>query len=127
MGVTVSSLLSIFQSAMSMLEIGMIFSSQGHPSMKSTARFTLKWRLLAWAARPSFSSASHFFGLRIRPSCSEILSRRRISSRSADKDKFLGKDGKIEGLFITNPSKIYCLYFKQFRISLLIILAKYGT
>ena len=95
--------------------------------MKSTARFTLNWRLLARAARPCFSSAGHFFGLRISPSCSEISSRRRISSRSADKDKFLGKDGKIEGLFITNPSKIYCLYFKQFRISLLIILAKYGT
>ena len=126
-GVTVSSLLSRFLGAMAVLEIGMIFPRQGHSSVKSTARVTLKWRLLAWAARPSFSSANHFLGLRIRPSCSEILSRRRISSRSADTDKFLGRDGKIEGLFITNPNKSYCLYFKQFRIFSLILLLKYGT
>ena len=37
-------------------------------------------------------------------------------------DKFLGRLGKIEGFFISNPRKRCCLYFKQFRISLLILL-----
>ena len=36
----------------------------------------------------------------IRPSRSEIFNRRRISRRSSDVDKFLGRDGKIEGFII---------------------------
>ena len=100
MGATFHSLFSSFFGAMSVLVIGVIFPRQGHPSMKSTTRFTLNWRLLARIARPCLSSASHFFGFRISPSSSEILSRRRISIRSSVTDKFLGRLGKIEGLFI---------------------------
>ena len=108
------SLPSRFLCAMTVLIIRMIFTHQRRSTMKSTTCPSFNWRLLARAARPCFSSAGHFFGLRISPSCSEISSRRRISSRSADTGKFLGRDGKIEGLFITNPNKFYCLYFKQF-------------
>ena len=122
-----SSLLSIFQSAISMLEIGMIFPRQGHPSMEATPCLSLKWGLLAWAARSCLSSASHFFGLRSSPSRSEIFNRRRISFLNSGMDKFLGRLGKIEGFFISNPCKRHCLHFKQFRIFLLILLLKYGT
>ena len=127
MGATFHSLFSSFFGAMSVLVIGVIFPRQGHPSMKSTTRFTLKWRLLAWAARPCLSSASHFFGLRISPSSSEIFNRRRISRRSSDVDKFLGRLGKIGGFFISNPRKRCCLYFKQSKSFLFILLVKYGT
>ena len=95
----------------------MIFTRQGHPTMKSTTSLTLQWRLLARIARTCLSTASHFFGLRISPSCSEIFNRRRISCRSSVTDKFLGRLGKIEGFFILNPSKRYCLYFKQWYVS----------
>ena len=84
------------QSAMPVLEIGMVFTHQGQPAMKSTTYLALKWRLLARVARPCLSSASHFFGLRISPSCSEIFNRRRISIRSSCSVKFLGRHGKIE-------------------------------
>ena len=126
-GVTVSSLPSRFLGAIAVFVIWMIFTRQGHPSMKSTTRFTLNWRLLAWAARPCLSSASHFFGLRISPSSSEIFNRRRISRRSSDVDKFLGRLGKIGGFFISNPRKRCCLYFKQSKSFLFILLVKYGT
>ena len=126
-GVTVSSLPSRFLGAIAVFVIWMIFTRQGHPTMKSTTSLTLQWRLLARIARTCLSTASHFFGLRISPSCSEIFNRRRISCRSSVTDKFLGRLGKIEGFFILNPSKRYCLYFKQFRIFSLILLLKYGT
>ena len=112
-GVTVSSLPSRFLGAMTVLIIRMISPRQGHPSMKSTPCLSLKWRLLARVARPRLSTASHFFGLRIRPSWSEIFNRRRISRRSSVTDKFLGRLGKIEGFFILYPCIRCCLYFKQ--------------
>ena len=115
-GVALSSLPSRFLGAMAVFVIGVIFPRQGQPSMKSTPCLSLKWRLLARVARPRLSTASHFFGLRIRPSWSEIFNRRRISRRSSDVDKFLGRLGKIEGFFIWNPCKRYCLYFKQLTI-----------
>ena len=102
--------------------IRMISPGQRRPAMKTTPCLSLKWGLLAQAARPCFSSASHFFGLRISPSSSEIFNRRRISFRSSRSVKFLGRLGKIEVFFISNPRKRCCLYFKQFRISLLILL-----
>jgi hypothetical protein len=102
-GVTVSSLPSRFLGAMTVLIIRMIFTHQRRSTMKSTTCPSLNWRLLARAARPCLSSASHFFGLRISPSCSEIFNLRRISRRSSDVDKFLGRHGKIEGFFILNP------------------------
>ena len=105
-GVTVSSLPSRFLGAIAVFVIWVIFPRQGHPAMKSTTCLTLQWRLLARVTRPCLSSASHFFGFRIRPSWSEIFNRRRISRRSSDVDKFLGRLGKIEGLFISNPCKI---------------------
>ena len=111
--VTVSSLPSRFLGAMTVLVIRMISPRQGHPSMKSTPCLSLKWRLLARVARPRLSTASHFFGLRIRPSWSEIFNRRRISRRSSVTDKFLGRLGKIEGFFILYPCIRCCLYFKQ--------------
>jgi len=111
--VTVSSAPSRFLGAKAVLIIRMIFTRQGQPTMKSTTLLTLKWRLLARIARPSFSAAGHFFGLRIRPSWSEIFNRRLISRRSSEIVKFLGKLGKIDGLVMPNPFKIYCLYFKQ--------------
>jgi hypothetical protein len=126
-GATFHSLFSSFLGAMTVLIIRMIFTHQRRSTMKSATCPSLKWRLLARVARPCLCSASHFFGLRISPSCSEILSRRRISSRSADTDKFFGREGKIEAIFISNPNKSYCLYFKQFRIFSLILLLKYGT
>ena len=67
-GVTVSSLPSRFLGAMTMLKIRMILTRQRRPAMKTTLCLSLKWRLLARVARPCLSSASHFFGLRIRPS-----------------------------------------------------------
>ena len=103
--VTVSSLPSRFLGAITVLVIWMIFTRQGHPTMEATSCLSLKWRFLAWVARPSFSAASHFFGFRISPSWSEILSRRRISFLNWDTDKFLGRLGKIEGFFISNPWK----------------------
>lgn len=125
-GVTVSSLLSILQSAMSVLVIRMIFTHQGQTTMKSTTCLTLKWRFLARIASPSSSATIHFFGLRISPSWSEIFNRRRISFRSSRSVKFLGRLGKIEGFFISNPCIRCCLYFKQFSVSLLILLVKYS-
>ena len=116
MGVTVSSVPSRFLGAMAVLEIWMIFTRKRRTAVKATPCFSLKWRLLARVARSCLSSASHFFGLRISPSCSEILSRRRISFLNWDADKFLGRLGKIEGFFILNPCIRCCLYFKQFRI-----------
>ena len=101
---------------------GMVFTHQGQPAMKTATCLSLKWRLLARVASPSSSAAIHFFGFRIRPSCSEIFKRRRISFRSSRSVKFLGRLGKIEVFFISNPRKRCCLYFKQFRISLLILL-----
>jgi hypothetical protein len=83
----------------------MIFTRQGQPTMKSTTLLALNWRFLARVARPRLSSASHFFGLRISPRFSEIFNRRRISLLISETDKFLGRLGKIEGLFISNPSK----------------------
>ena len=115
-GISVSGLPPRFLGAMAVLVIRMIFTHQRRPAMKSTTCPSLKWWLLARVARPCLSSASHFFGLRIRPSWSEIFNRRRISRRSSDVDKFLGRLGKIEGFFIWNPYKRCCLYFKQFRI-----------
>ena len=112
-GVTVSSLPSRFLGAMTVLIIRMIFTHQRRSTMKSTTCPSLNWRLLARAARPCFSYASHFFGLRIRPSWSEIFNRRRISLRSSVMDKFLGRLGKIEGFFILYPCIRCCLYFKQ--------------
>jgi hypothetical protein len=112
---------------MTVLIIRMIFAVQRLPAMKTTPCLSLKWRLLARVARPCLSSASHFFGLRISPNCSEIFNRRRISLRSFRTVKFLGRDGKIDGFFILNPLERYRLYFKQFRNSLLILLLKYGT
>jgi hypothetical protein len=89
--------------------------------MKSTTCLTLKWRLLARVARPCLSSASHFFGFRISPSWSEIFNRRRISFLNSVTVKFLGRLGKIEGFFISNPWKgtayilsslgFFCLFF----------------
>ena len=111
--VTVSSAPSRFLGAKAVLIIRMISPRQGHPTMKSTTCPSLKWRLLAWLASPSSSSASHFFGLRISPSWSDIFSRRRISFLNSNVDKFLGRLGKIEGFFISNPCKRCCLYFKQ--------------
>ena len=99
-GVAVSSLPSRFLGAMAMLIIRMLFTYQGHPTMKTTPCLSLKWRLLAWVARPCLNSASHFIGLRIRPRFSEIFNRRRISRRISDVDKFLGRPRKIEGFFI---------------------------
>jgi hypothetical protein len=99
-GITVSGLPPRFLGAMAVFVIGVIFPRQGQPSMKSTPCLSLKWRFLARIARPCLSSASHFFGLRIRPSWSEIFSRRRISRRISDVEKFLGRLGKIEGFFI---------------------------
>ncbi len=125
--VTVSSVPSRFLGAVAVLIIRMIFTRQRRPAMKTTPCLTLKWRLLAGVTRPCLSSASHFFGLRISPSWSEIRSLRRISCRSSDVGKFLGRLGKIEGFFISNPCKRCCLYFKQFRIFLLIIWAIYVT
>ena len=116
MGATFHSLFSSFLGAIAVLVIRMIFTGQRCPTMETTPCLSLKWRFLARVARPCLSSASHFLGLRISPSCSEIFNRRRISSRSADTDKFLGRHGKIECFFISNPSKKYCLYFKQSRI-----------
>ena len=115
-GATFHSLFSSFLGAIAVPVIRMISPGQRRPSMKTTPCLSLKWWLLARVTRTSLSTASHFFGLRISPSCSEILSRRWISSRSSDTDKFLGRDGKIEGLFISNPIKRWCLYFKQSRI-----------
>ena len=103
--VTVSSAPSRFLGAKAVLIIRMIFTRQGQPTMKSTTRLALKWRFLAWIARPCLSSASHFFSLRISPSFSEIFKRRRISVRSSRSVKFLGRLGKIEGFFISNPCK----------------------
>ena len=102
-GFTVGSLPSRLLGAKAVLIIRMIFTRQGQPTMKSTTRLALKWRFLARVARPRLSSASHFFGLRIRPSCSEIFNRRRITFRSSRSVKFLGRLGKIEGFFISNP------------------------
>ena len=104
-GITVSGLPPRFLGAMAVFVIGVIFPRQGQPSMKSTPSLSLKWRLLARIARPSFSAASHFFGLRIRPSWSEIFNRRRISFLNSGTDKFLGRHGKIEDLFILSPWK----------------------
>ncbi len=126
-GVTVSSLPSRFLGAMAVLIIRMIFTRQRCPAMKTTPCLSLKWRFLAGVTRTSLSSASHFFGFRISPSCSEIFNRRRISWRNFCSDKFLGRLGKIEGLFISNPIKRWCLYFKQSKSFLLILLVKYGT
>ncbi len=95
--------------------------------MKSTTCLALKWRLLARVASPSSSAAGHFFGLRISPSCSEIFNLRRIIFFNSDVGKFLGRLEKIEGFFISNPNKSYCLYFKQSKSFLLILLVKYGT
>ena len=106
---------------MPVLEIGMVFTHQGQPAMKTTTCLTLKWRLLARVARPCLSSASHFFGFRISPSWSEIFNRRRISFLNSDVDKFFGRLGKIEGFFIWNPCKRCCLYFKQSWSFLLIV------
>jgi len=125
--VTVSSVPSRFLGTVAVLIIRMIFTRQRRPAMKTTPCLSLKWRFLAGVTRPCLSSASHFFGLRIRPSCSEIFNRRRISFRSSRSVKFLGRLEKIEGFFISNPCIRCCLYFKQFRISLLILLVKYGT
>jgi hypothetical protein len=111
---------------MAVLIIRMIFTRQRRPAMKPAPCLSWKWRFLARVARPCFCSASHFFGLRIRPSCSEIFNRLRISFRSSRSVKFLGRLEKIEGFFISNPCIRCCLYFKQFRISLLILLVKYG-
>jgi hypothetical protein len=95
--------------------------------MKTTARLSLKRRLLARIANASLSpAAGHCFGLRISPSCSEILSRRRISSRSADTDKFFGKQGKIDGFFISNPQKDVA-YILSNLISMHILLVKYDA
>ncbi len=105
-GVTVSSLPSRFLGAMTVLIIRMIFTHQRRSTMKSTTCPSLNWRLLARAARPCFSSAAHFFGLRISPSCSEIFKRRRISFLNSETDKFLGRHGKIEGGLILNPCKV---------------------
>ena len=88
-----------------MLVIRMIFPRQRRSTMKSTTCLTLQWRLLARVTRPCLSSASHFFGLRINPSCSEIFNLRRISFLNSGTDKFLGRLGKIEGLFISNPKE----------------------
>ena len=112
-GVTVSSLPSRFLGAMTVLIIRMIFTHQRRSTMKSTTCPSFNWRLLARAARPCFSSAGHFFNLRIRPSCSDIFSRRRISFRSSVTDKFLGRLGKIEGFFISDLRKRSCLYVNQ--------------
>ena len=105
-GFAVISLPSRFLGAIAVPVIRMISPGQRRPSMKTTPCLSLKWWLLARVTRTSLSTASHFLGFRISPSCSEILSRRRISSRSSDTDKFLGRDGKIEGFFISNPCKI---------------------
>ena len=112
---------------MTMPVIWMIVTRQRHPTMKSATCLTLKWRFLARIASPSSSATIHFFGLRISPSWSEIFNRRRISFRSSRSVKFLGRLGKIEGFFISNPCIRCCLYFKQFSVSLLILLVKYGT
>ena len=104
-GVAVSSLPSRFLGAMTVLVIRMISPGQRRPAVKATPCLSLKWWLLARVARPRLSSASHFFGLRIRPSWSEIFNRRRISRRISDVDKFLGRPVKIEGFFISNPQK----------------------
>ena len=98
--ITFCCLPSRFLGAMAVLVIRMIFTGQRRPAMKTTPCLSLKWRFLARVARPCLSTASHFFGLRISPSCSEIFNRRRISSRSSDVDKFLGRLGKIEDFFI---------------------------
>ena len=111
--VTVSSLPSRFLGAMTVLVIRMISPGQRRPAMKTTPCLSLKWWLLARVARPRLSSAGHFFNLRIRPSCSDIFNRRRISRRSSVTDKFLGRLGKIEGFFILYPCIRCCLYFKQ--------------
>ena len=124
-GIAVSSLLSRFLGAMTVLVIRMISPGQRRPAMKTTPSLTLQWRLLARVARPCLSTASHCVGLRISPSSSEIRKRRRISFLNSRTDKFLGRLGKIEGLFISNPCKRCCLYFKQFKIFLLILLLKY--
>ena len=108
-GVTVSSLPSRFLGAMAVLEIWMIFTWKRRSAVKATPCFSLKWRLLARVARSCLSSAIHFFGLRISPSCSEIFNRRRISIRSSCSVKFLGRHGKIEVFFISNPWK-YAAY-----------------
>ena len=60
-GIAVSSLLSRFLGAMTVLVIRMISPGQRRPTMKSTPCLSLKWRFLARVARPSFSAASHFF------------------------------------------------------------------
>jgi len=99
-GATFHSLFSSFLGAMTVLIIRMIFTHQRPSTMKSTTCPSLKWRFLARIASPSSSAAIHFVGLRIRPSRSEIFNRRRISRRSSDVDKFLGRDGKIEGFII---------------------------
>ena len=98
--ITFCCLPSRFPGAVTVPVIRMVFTHQGHPTMKATPCLSLKWRFLARVARPCLSTASHFFGLRISPSCSEIFNRRRISSRSSDVDKFLGRLGKIEDFFI---------------------------
>ena len=120
-GVTVSSLPSRFLGAMAVLVIRMISPGQRRPTMKSTPCLSLKRWLLARVASTSSGATIHFFGLRISPSWSEIFNRRRISFLNWDTDKFLGRHGKMEGFFISNPCKRCCLYFKQSRIFWVII------
>ena len=107
--------------------IWMIVTRQRHPTMKSTTCLTLKWRLLARVARPCLSSASHFLGLRISPSCSDIFRRLRISLRNCGTDKFFGRLGKIDCFFISTPwcltayilsnFGIFCLYFEHISVN----------
>ena len=71
-------------------------------------------------------AAGHFFGFLIRPNFSTSFSLRLISSRSADTEKFFGKQGKIDGFFISNPQKDVA-YILSNLISMHILLVKYDA
>ena len=102
---------------MAMPVIWMIGTRQRHSTMKSATCLTLKWRLLARAARPCLSSASHFLGFLISPSCSDIFSRLRISLRNCGIDKFFGSIGKMDGFFISTPWRLTAYILSNFGIN----------
>jgi hypothetical protein len=84
--------------------------------MKTAARLSLKWWLLARETSPSLSTACQLLGFLIRPKQSAISIRLSISFRKSAVETLLGKLGN-NGLGCTgNPVKKYNLYFKQFRI-----------
>jgi hypothetical protein len=95
--------------------------------VQAASSFTVQGRLLTFSACTSLSTADHFLGFLINPSCSDIVNRLRISRRNCGIDKFFGSIGKMDGFFITAPCVLVayilsnlgfiCLFFEHISVN----------